>query len=392
MIKSLKRAISIVMTLVFVISLMPVVFASTETHPGMMPDATSFKAISTKSGWQRYEVISDQYLGGKGEPYSLWGDSAGAPRREVSVAGATGAKDIQLVDANGKAKTSFGVKEKFRVKVPVSSVSGTSLTINIAASATGVVYKAYEYKPTDSSMQPVTVSIPEKETVNVTAKLSLEIDSSKVSIVKVDKLTQNSIAGATLVVKDANGTVKAKWVSTTNYHVIRNLPNGTYTVEETNAPAGYLLNSTPVKFTITNTNRDIKIKFENTPRETVVNIIKIDASTKNPLAGAVLLVKDSTGATVAQFTSTTEPYVLTDLDNGTYTVEEVSAPAGYKHSTEIKTFTITDENLSHQITFENHPEVPVPDTASSSLIVTLLGIVIIGAGISFVYKNGKKAR
>ena len=71
MIKSLKRAISIVMTLVFVISLMPVVFASTETHPGMMPDATSFKAISTKSGWQRYEVISDQYLGGKGEPYSL---------------------------------------------------------------------------------------------------------------------------------------------------------------------------------------------------------------------------------------------------------------------------------------------------------------------------------
>ncbi|MBO5120251.1 MAG: Cys-Gln thioester bond-forming surface protein [Bacilli bacterium] len=305
---------------------------------------------------------------------------------------ATGANNIQVVDANGKAKTSFGVKEKFRVKVPVSSVSGTSLTINIAASATGVVYKAYEYKPTDSSMQPVTVSIPEKETVNVTAKLALEIESSKVSIVKVDKLTQNSIAGATLVVKDANGTVKAKWVSTTNYHVIRNLPNGTYTVEETKAPAGYLLNSNPVKFTITNTNRDIKIKFENTPRETVVNIIKIDASTGNPLAGAVLLVKDSAGSTVAQFTSTTEPYVLTDLDNGTYTVEEVSAPAGYKHSTEIKTFTITDENLSHQITFENHPEVPVPDTASSSLIMTLLGIVIIGAGISFVYKNGKKAR
>lgn len=94
MIKSLKRAISIVMTLVFVVSLMPVVFASTETHPGMFPDATSFKAISTKSGWQRYDVISDQYLGGKGEPYSLWGDSAGAPRREISVATATGAKDV----------------------------------------------------------------------------------------------------------------------------------------------------------------------------------------------------------------------------------------------------------------------------------------------------------
>lgn len=305
---------------------------------------------------------------------------------------ATGANGIKLVDASGKEKTTFGVKEKFRVKVPVSSVNGTSLKISIAASATGVVYKAYEYKPTDSSMQPVTVSIPEKETVNVTAKLSLEIDSSKVSIVKVDKTTGNALAGATLVVKDASGNVKATWTSTTNYHVIRNLPNGTYTVEETKAPEGYLLNSTPIKFTITNTNRDIKIKVENTPRETVVNIVKIDASTGNPLAGAVLLVKDSTGATVAQFTSTTEPYVLTNLDNGTYTVEEVSAPAGYKHSTEVKTFTISDTSLSHQITFENHPEVPVPDTDASSLIITLLGIVIIGAGIRFVTRNGKKAR
>ena len=304
----------------------------------------------------------------------------------------SGANNIKLVDASGKEKTTFGVKEKFRVKVPVNSVNGTSLTINIAAAATGIVYKAYEYKPTDSSMQPVTVSIPEKEEVKVTAKLSLEIDSSRVRIVKIDATTKNALAGATLVVKDAKGTVKAKWTSTTNYHVIRNLPNGTYTVEETAAPQGYILNTTPMKFTITNTNRDITLKFENTPRETVVNIIKIDASTGDPLAGAVLLVKDSQGNTIAQFTSTTEPYVLTDLANGTYTVEEVSAPAGYKHSTEVKSFTITDESLSHQIAFENHPEVPVPDTASSSLIITLLGIVIIASGISFVYKNGKKAR
>lgn len=305
---------------------------------------------------------------------------------------ATGTNNIQLIDANGKAKTTFGVKEKFRVKVPVNSVNGTKLTINVAASATGIVYKAYRYDPTDTSMQPITVSIPEKETVNVTAKLSLEIESSKVSIVKVDKTTGNALAGATLVIKDASGNVKASWTSTTNYHVIRNLPNGTYTVTETAAPKGYLLNSNPIKFTITNTNRDIKVKVENTPRKTVVNIVKTDASTGESLAGAVLLVKDSKGNTVVQFTSTTEPYVLTDLENGTYTVEEVSAPAGYKLSTEIKTFTITDKNLSHQVTFENHPEVPVPDTASSSLIMTLLGIVIITAGFSFVYKNGKKAR
>jgi LPXTG-motif cell wall-anchored protein len=62
------------------------------------------------------------------------------------------------------------------------------------------------------------------------------------------------------------------------------------------------------------------------------------------------------------------------------------------HSSKIETFTISDQNLSHQVIFENYPEVPVPDTDSSSLIITLLGIVIIGLGIRFVYKNGKKSR
>ena len=302
---------------------------------------------------------------------------------------ATGAKNIQIVGSDGKAKSTFGVKEKFRVKVPVSSVSGTSLTIELTAAASGIVYKAYEYMPTDKDMQPVTVSIPEKEIVNVVAKLSLKIDSSKVSIVKVDAKTGNALAGATLVLKDSSGNVVTTWKSTANYHVIRNLKNGTYTVTETSAPKGYLLNSTPVKFTITNTNRDVKVKVENTPRESVVNILKVDASTGNPLAGAVLLVKDSKGNKIVEFTTTTEPYVLTDLENGTYTVEEVSAPSGYKKSEEIKSFTLTDENLSQQVTFENHPEVPVPDTASSSLILSLIGIIIIGSGIRFVYKNGK---
>lgn len=157
------------------------------------------------------------------------------------------------------------------------------------------------------------------------------------------------------------------------------------------APEGYILDSTPVKFTITDTNRDIEVKIKNKPRESVVNILKVDASTGNPLAGAVLVLKNSQGEEVKRFTTTTKPEVFTDLLNGTYTVEEISAPAGYIKSTKVVTFTITDEKLSHQVIFENHPEVEVPDTAASSVIITLLGIVVIASGVRFVYKNGKKA-
>ncbi len=295
----------------------------------------------------------------------------------------------KVVSTSGTEKTTFSAGEKFIIKVPGSKVTGTELNIKVKASAKGYVTKAYEYTPADSGMQPV--ALIETETQNVSSTITLSIENSKVTIIKVDKSTNQPLAGAKLVVKDSAGNTITGWTSTTNGHVIRNLQPGTYTVTETAAPKGYKLNTTPVTFTITASNQNVTVKVYNEPKETVVNIVKIDNSTQKPLPGATLVVRKADGTEVARFTSTTEPYVLTNLEDGTYTVEEVAAPAGYILSSEKKTFTIDDNHLSHQITFGNNPEVKVPDTASSSLIFTLLGIVIISTGLGFVYKNGKKA-
>ena len=296
----------------------------------------------------------------------------------------------KVVSTSGTEKTTFSAGEKFIIKVPGSKVTGTELDIKVTAKATGYVTKAYEYTPVNNTMQPV--ALIETETQNVSSTITLSIENSKVTIIKIDKSTNQTLAGAKLVVKDSAGNTITGWTSTTNGHVIRNLKPGTYTVTETAAPKGYKLNTTPVKFTITESNQNVTVKVYNEPKETVVNILKVDNATQIPLAGATLVVRKADGTEVARFTSTTEPYVLTNLEDGTYTVEEVAAPAGYILSSEKKTFTIDDNHLSHQITFGNNPEVKVPDTASSSLIFTLLGIVIISTGIGFVYKNGKKAQ
>lgn len=295
----------------------------------------------------------------------------------------------KVVSTSGVEKTTFNAGEKFIIKVPGSKVTGTELDIKVTAKATGYVTKAYEYTPVNNTMQPV--ALIETETQNVSSTITLSIENSKVTIIKVDKSTNQPLAGAKLVVKDSAGNTITGWTSTTNGHVIRNLKPGTYTVTETSAPKGYKLNTTPVTFTITASNQNVTVKVYNEPKETVVNIIKVDNETQKPLAGATLVVRKADGTEVVRFTSTTEPYVLTNLEDGTYTVEEIAAPAGYILSSEKKTFTIDDNHLSHQITFGNNPEVKVPDTASSSLIFTLLGIVIISTGIGFVYKNGKKA-
>ena len=196
-----------------------------------------------------------------------------------------------------------------------------------------------------------------------------------------------------MVLKDSDGNEITSWTSTTQGHVIENLPNGTYTLEETKAPEGYELNKEAVTITVDDNDKDQRIEFYNEAKERVVNISKIDQSTGQLLAGAVIVVKDANGNEVERFTSTNEPHVITGLEDGTYTVEEEAAPAGYQKTDEVISFTMDADNTSHQITIENYPEVSVPNTnAASSIALVILGLGIIGGGIKFVQKNAKKSR
>mgnify|MGYP003292223661 CR=1 FL=1 len=75
----------------------------------------------------------------------------------------------------------------------------------------------------------------------------------------------------------------------------------------------------------------------------------------------------------------------------TYTVEEEQAPAGYQKVNDVITFTISDEHKSYQINFYNYPIVTVPDTAAdSSIIMTIIGLVIIGSTAGFIYKYARR--
>ncbi len=293
-----------------------------------------------------------------------------------------------IVDANGNEKNTFKANEEFFVKVPSKNVTTTSVNITVNAKATGYIYKVYEYQPVSQNMQNVGRLV--KEPVTVNKKVTLEISSSKVTILKYDNSTKQPLAGAKLVLKDASGKIITSWTSTVNGHIIRNLNPGTYTVEETEAPEGYSLKKTPTTFTVKDEKYDLLVKIGNTAKKVTVTILKIDESTKNPLAGAVLQVTNAKGEKVAEFTTTTEAYVITDLPYGTYTVSEVQAPAGYIKANNVVTFTIDEEHQSHQINFLNTPEVVVPDTADNSLLFTILGIAVISMGIVFVYKNGQK--
>ncbi len=135
----------------------------------------------------------------------------------------------------------------------------------------------------------------------------------------------------------------------------------------------------------------ITLNINNPHKATSVKINKVDAATKASVAGAVIVIKNEAGQEVKRFTTGAGETNITDLDYGTYTVYEESAPSGYKKSDKVYTVVLNENNLAYQITIENNKEVIVPDTSTTSVVLTILGLLIISSGIGFIYKNGKKA-
>ena len=270
----------------------------------------------------------------------------------ISLSGAPSGTTV-VNAATGASQTSFASNESFKVRIPVDAVNTGDLNITVKATATGSINKAYMYKSSDSSKQSVFGSVLYPETSTVTDQTNLTLSTSKVTITKIDDDTNKPLAGATFVLKDSDGNTVATWVSTTSSHVIKNLPNGTYTLQETDAPDGYILNDQVVKFTITDTNRNNTIRFRNDEINKEATIIKVDAETGETVAGAVLVVKDVNGKVVEEFTTTTSAHVLKDLADGEYTVEEKAAPAGYEKTDEVFKFTISDTNNKVKITIKN---------------------------------------
>ena len=140
-------------------------------------------------------------------------------------------------------------EETFKVKVPSSSINDTETTLKVNATRTVTTgYATYEYQPVNTNMQ--NVALLEKIEKKANSSIQLNIDVTRVTINKTDTNTKQNIAGAKMVLKDSNGTVIASWVSTVNAHIIKNLAYGSYTIEETEAPNGYMLNKNVTSFTL----------------------------------------------------------------------------------------------------------------------------------------------
>ena len=115
--------------------------------------------------------------------------------------------------------------------------------------------------------------------------------------------------------------------------------SGRYRIVEITAPAGYLLDSTPMEVSFTYEGQQIAwqvVDGTNTNLRTSVDISKQDITNGKELPGAKLEIRDADGNLVEGWTSTKTPHTVRGLElEKAYTLTETRAPDGYAEAESI---------------------------------------------------------
>lgn len=291
----------------------------------------------------------------------------------VSISGVTGAFVTSDANATG-GSTDFKVGDTIYVKVPAGNITkSSSVSLSVTGTSkkgTGTVSVCFN-DPSTGSQKLVNTTNGTPTLVNRKLTLTAEPSKVEVKISKQDITGSKEVKGATLVIKKGNTEV-TKWVSEGTIKKI-SLDAGTYTLEETIAPAGYKLSSSKVTFTV-NSNGTVtvdgkvvdKVIMKNEPF--YITISKLGLTKDKELVGAKLKITDKDGKLTIDLDGKSLEWITTEsaekfhLAEGTYYLTEIEAPAGYIKSDKTIEFIVEKDGTIKvnktevtKVTMENEP-------------------------------------
>ena len=206
----------------------------------------------------------------------------------------------------------------------------------------------------DSTKYQITITA---SALNITATRTNALGKASVEISKVDADSDTPLQGAGFRLYDASGSQVAEGYTDANGKLtFTGLKLGSYTCKEFQAPAGYELDDTAFSVALNQNGQTLKVTRENKLITGSIEILKVDADTKQPLAGVVYRLFDADGNEIADGTTDTNGKVTFDnLKPGSYSYQEISTVDGYQLDATKYDFSLTSENLNVKVTRENKP-------------------------------------
>ena len=204
---------------------------------------------------------------------------------------------------------------------------------------------------------------PQTATIKAGQTVTLEFRNAPqgcLLITKVDSVTRKPLSGVQFKIAGCNGCDYPAGTYTTDANgqiKLNHIPSGCYSITETKAAAGYLLNGTA---------QTVKVESGSCKEVTIANeplgglvIKKMDSATKEPLSEVIFKVTTTDGAVVGtsngEFRTDENGYIsIPDLEPGGYVVQEVKTKEGYLLDNTPKTVQIKDHQ-TYTLEFFNQP-------------------------------------
>ncbi|WGN88925.1 VWA domain-containing protein [Ligilactobacillus faecis] len=275
---------------------------------------------------------------------------------------------------------------------------------------------------------------------NKANKLSFKVANKPLTPgkVKVEKYDQSgkALANARFILKrydsEWNNVQKEKEL-TANKMTLEDLKSGNYELVEIEAPVGYELDQTPIRFQrqdgkwLDEAGKELKGKQNgvldqlyvddkdptmlvlsktNKLKDTDLTIKKVTGFLQKPLAGAEFKVTDKDGKEYQVTDEGEGIFKVTGLAPGEYTIEETKAPEGYVKLTEALKFTISADgkveggnftltntgNNTLEVTVKNHAAGILPETGGNGIYIYLLvgASLMLLTGISIAAFRNKR--
>ena len=231
------------------------------------------------------------------------------------------------------------------------------------------------------------------EVLNTGKVQEISLDSDFISISVNNKklvIDAKGKEGYSFNLKDSNGNLVEKINVTDKVYTSKELDLGDYSLEEVSVPDGNIKNKTPYYFSVTDSNIVSSINYTND--FTKVEISKKDITNSEEVAGAHLVIKDSNGKVVEEWTSTDTPHYIERLPVGKYTLTETIAPDGYILNTSVVDFEVLETGEVQTAVMFNSKPVEVPNTSSNAIYIYIIGgvLIVVGASIMIISKKKKK--
>ena len=280
----------------------------------------------------------------------------------------------------GTATDTNGVLSQYRFRANISGVTisqrrnvlTVTATKEAGAQLNGCVSSDYGYsldvegtesvllEPSNGSNYQACAALttlPDPVWAYVHFKVNIVEEKGSLTINKVDADTGAALSGVTYRLFDASGNKVADVTTGADGKaVFSDLPLGSYSYQEISAPEGYVVDSTRYTDTISTSALHITEQRTNALAKGSIEILKVDAETRQPLAGVVYRLFDANGSKIADGTTDGNGKVtFSDLKPGKYAYQEISTVSGYLLDNTRYEFSLTSENLHVKVTRENTP-------------------------------------